>query len=907
MTDHQTGHEPAESALTLQAAARLSSWCARHPRTIIGIWALALTLAAISLSQLTVSASLPAMLGQSARAAAATQRITTGFQGGEDLLIIVQPPEYPAANATADSTRTELVSFAESFTASINADPESRGIIATVRTASPEDFAIYVRQKIIPNAAFFLTDAQFYAAIAKLSPNEIRAQIGRNEALLAGAGPAAGVLSKQILRDPLRLFELATTGADSAFSAPGLQGTSPLGAPPSGENTAIAAPPEFSADGQSLLIRIGSIQPPSNLEVARRLTELAETHVRIANTTGLRVRLGGPAPIAATASTVIRQDAIWATVASVSLLAVLFGFFYRRWTAALLIGGTTFTGMIIGVGALGLFLGEISPLGAMIAALLAGLGTDYGIHFLSHYDGARSEGLTSVQSSTRTARDMAVPIATNCLTSVFGFASLWLSDIKMLSDFASLGAAGLAGALIAVFILLPAVLALTDGASSRGPSGTDRFGQVACHIARWPRSCIAICVLSLLAAVLAAANRGFVLQLEPDLTVMHPRPNTALDATRFVMENFTGRGELVPVEVRCGPSGDIAAAAADAATAIRNAAPPVPGLVSITGLHQLVPDSRSVPARAARLAAFDAAGTLEAFDRALDDSTFDPKVYGGYRRFLESLFAARHPPTITDVLASPAIAHRLFPRAETEPTPQAINTSPTSLTSPTSTVLLVTLSKPLTDRQQRSAAISALTAALQSQPNTTVAGLAAVSEELQAAVQIGLPRSVALSVLLVLIWLMLVFRRPIDVILALIPLAFAGGATVLFMIATRQNFNPINSVAIPLLDGIAVDAGVFLVAAARAHGSSRENLIRHLPLTTHAIILAAATTLTAFLAFYPSHTPAVRSLGLIASVGITAAFAGVLLLLMPILILRARPAATTATTATTSAPPAPLP
>jgi len=361
------------------------------------------------------------------------------------------------------------------------------------------------------------------------------------------------------------------------------------------------------------------------------------------------------------------------------------------------------------------------------------------------------------------------------------------------------------------------------------------------------------------------------------------------------MENFTGRGELVPIEVRCAPSGDLAAAAADAAAAIRSAVPPVPGLVSIAGLHQLVPDSRSVTARAAHLAAFDAAGTLAAFDQALDDSAFDPKAYSGYRRFLETLLAARHPPTITDVLASPEIARRLFPRAEMGPGSQSTNISPTSTTSPTSTVLLVTLSKPLIDRQQRAAAIGALTAALQSQPSTTVAGLAAVSEELQAAVQIGLPRSIALSVVLVLIWLMLVFRRPVDVILALIPLAFAGGATVLFMIVTRQNFNPINSVAIPLLNGIAVDAGVFLVAAARAHGSSRENLIRHLRLTTHAVILAAATTLTAFLAFYPSHTPAVRSLGLIASVGITAAFAGVLLLLIPILILRARPKASAAT------------
>ena len=900
-TEKSSGHDPADSALTLQAAAKLSSWCARHPRTVVSIWAIALTLAALSLSRLTVSASLPAMLGQGGRAAAATQRITTGFQSGEDLLIVVEQPEHAAGSVVesgagsgaAEIAQTELAAFAERFTASINADPDSRDQVAIVRTASSRDFTAYVRDNVIPNAAFFLTDSQFDVAIKKLSPSEIRAQIARNEAMLAGAGPAAGVLSKQILRDPLRLFEVATNKSDSTSAAPGLQSSFFSEPPQPDDGAAVAALPELSADGRSLLIRIASIDSPSDLEVARRLTVLAEKHVKLTNSTGLRVRIGGPAPIAATASTVIRRDAIWATISSVTMLAVLFGIFYQRWTAALLIGGATFTGMIIGVGVFSLFASEISPLGGMIAALLAGLGTDYGIHFLSHYDGARSEGLTSVRASSRTARDMAIPIATNCLTSVFGFASLWLSDIKMLSDFASLGAAGLFGALLAVFILLPAVLALTDFSVARDPSGINRFGKVTGSIARWPRSCITVCILALVVTVMAAANRGFVLQLEPDLTVMHPRPNTALDATRFVMENFTGRGEIVPVEIQLAAYGDLAAAAADAAAAIGNAVPPVPGLVSIAGLHQLVPDPRTAAARTARLAAFDAAGTLRAFDRALDESAFDPTVYAGYRRLLEKLLAARHPPTITNVLASPEISHRLFARAREgqQPTPAGVSASPTS------TVLLVMFAKPLTDRHQRAAAISTLNSALQSQPNATVAGLAAVSEELQAAVQTGLPRSVALSVVLVLLWLLVVFRRLVDVILALIPLAFASGVTVLFMIATRQNFNPINSVAIPLLDGIAVDAGVFLVAAARAHGSSRENLVRHLRLTTHAVILAAATTLTAFLAFYPSHTPAIRSLGLIASVGITASFVAVLLLLMPILILRARPKASAATMA----------
>ena len=603
--------------------------------------------------------------------------------------------------------------------------------------------------------------------------------------------------------------------------------------------------------------------------------KLVSRHVELTRPGHLVVQIGGPAAIASTAERMIRSDAIWATVMSVGLLAALFAVFYRRWSAALLVGGVASVGMVVGVGVLSLFLSSVSPLGAMVAALLAGLGTDYGIHFLSHYQGARACGLSCAEAVAQTARQMAIPIATNCLTSIFGFASLWPSQIKMLSDFAALGAAGLLGALVAIFVLLPAVLGAVDARPSPVRPGTEinRVGRVADAVARWPRSCMALCALALVVAVVAAGGRGFSLQIEPDLSVLHPRPNPALDATRLAMERFAGRGEWVPIEIEAHSPEELLLKTHQAAQAIETARSGIPGLALLSGLHQLVPDPRVVASRTQRLASIDAAAAIQAFDEALDASIFDPAAFAGYKRFLESLLLHRNAPTLAGMLADPDLALRVLPRNFATSTPR--------------TVLLALFDRPLADRLHRTAALGGLNSALNGQPGVTVAGFAAVSEELDSAVRSDLLRSVIISVGLVLVWLLIVFRRPVDVALALVPLVFAGGATVLFMMASRQYFNPINCVAIPLLDGIAVDAGVFLVAAARTHGQTRSGLVRHLRLTTHAIILAAATTLTAFLALAMSHTPAIASLGLVASVGISAAFGAVLLLLMPILILRA--------------------
>jgi predicted RND superfamily exporter protein len=152
---------------------------------------------------------------------------------------------------------------------------------------------------------------------------------------------------------------------------------------------------------------------------------------------------------------------------------------------------------------------------------------------------------------------------------------------------------------------------------------------------------------------------------------------------------------------------------------------------------------------------------------------------------------------------------------------------------------------------------------------------------------VDLPRSVTISVALVLVWLGVVFRRPGDVALALLPLAFALICTVGFLAATGQRFNPINAVALPLLDGIAVDAGVFLVAASRAGPRGRAALADRFRTTGPAVLAAALTTVAGFGALAFTRTPAVRSLGVAASVGILAAFAGAILLLMPLLLRRA--------------------
>ncbi|MBX3359041.1 MAG: MMPL family transporter [Phycisphaeraceae bacterium] len=840
-------------------AARLAGWSATRPGWVLAGAVVVLAFSLVSLSRLHITSSLTGILGSGSGAAAAMERVVSGYRSGAELMLLVELPEGRAAD---DAGRAELVGYATRLASALGSDPVASRLVLWARFREDPELLRFAREVMLPHGVFYLSEGAVEELERRLQPAQIRRQIARNEAMISAPGAAGAALSEGVLRDPLRLFDLVPPElrSDVAADAP------------------VVGKPELSDDGRAILLSIGTVGDGGDYEAAGRTVDAVERLAAKTNSTGLSVAMAGSAAIARETSRVIRRDSIVSVLASVALLYALFFLFYSRWSAGLVIGGVAAVGMLAGVGAVAVVVREVSPLAAMIAALLAGIGADYGVHFLSRYDGYRGEGQGSAAASVETARHMAVPIGTNCFTSIFGFMSLWPSTIKMLSDFAVMGAAGLLGAFLAVFVLMPAVLAVTDRRETHRAAGRAMFNRFADGVVDRPRTCMGLSLAILGAGVVAAAAQGFSIGFESDLTVMHPRPSKALDATSEVMRRFSRQGALVPIEVRAAAADQLVGVAHDAARALTSPACREAGVTAVLGLGTLLPDPRQTAGRLRMLDRLDPSRVIEAFDAAIAESQFEPKAYAGYRGVLAEILGSRRVPTVADVMRYRSVAERVFPAASLVGGGQ-----------PTSTMLVVRLAEPLHDREQRRHTIAALRKAASGVRGgeVTVAGIDAVSEELDAAARVGLPRAIAISFGLVLLWLMIVFRRAVDVLLALLPLAFAAVATVAFIVATRQLFNPINTVAIPLLGGIAVDAGVFLVSVFRSDGATRAELRPHLRPTVHAISLSVGTTATAFGSLCISHTPAIQSLGLVSAVGIMASGVGSLLLLMPILIRRA--------------------
>jgi predicted RND superfamily exporter protein len=843
-------------------AGRVAGQSASRPWLFLACGALALLLAILSIGRLHIAATLTAMLGTDTKAAAAMDRIARSFRTSDGILILIElPPEHPGGIVGRES----LASFSAQLEQALLQNQEARPFIEWIRSGEDPAIENFVRDVVMTNGSFYLSDASVTELLHRLEPDVMQRQFKRNATMIATAGPAAAVLSTQILRDPLRLFELIPrTSLGNSLQDSG-----------DGSAEGSRSAHEHSTDHRAVLLRIGLSHLGSEYETAAPLVDIVWKTASRLNESNLNIRLGGFAPIAATAARVIRRDAIVTCVVAIAMLLVLFRFFYRSWAIGLLIGGIAAVGLVTGLGVAGLFLDEVSPLAAMIATLLAGLGVDYGIHFLSHLQSCRKAGLDKVTASVVAARHMASPLIATCGTTVLGFMSLWFSQIQMLSDFATLGACGLIGSLVAVFLLMPAIVSIINWSPTRAHEKRETGNHTTPWLVRHPMTSVSLAGGLLLALFVGAASQGFDTPIESDLRVMHPSPNLAIDTTAEIIQKFSGQGDFIPIEVNVNSPQELLAAAHRAAAALTSTPCREVGVVQIRGIHQLLPNPAGITRTHNRFADINPTETLANFWNAVNASAFSPEAYVGYGDLLEELITPRTAPSIADVLKRTELCNRFFPVGQRD-----------STTPPTSTVLIAQLASPIVDRAQRRMVVDTLNQAADGVQgaDVIVAGVAAVTLELEDAARSGLPRSAILSLVLVLTWLYLFLRCIRRVLLALLPLAFAGVVVTLFIMATGQQLNPINAIALPLLAGIAVDAGLLLIAATPSRGLANQDSIWRLRATSHAVILSTTTTSLAFFAICFSHTPAIRSLGIVSGFGAMAAGIGAILLLMPILV-----------------------
>lgn len=162
-----------------------------------------------------------------------------------------------------------------------------------------------------------------------------------------------------------------------------------------------------------------------------------------------QVRFAGESLRGATHAAILRRDMLIATGLGVALILLLLILRFRRPAPILICLLPMAAGLTVVLGLMGLFGIELSVLTLPVVPLLAGLGSDDGIHIVDRLE--RGEPLAEALAETGT------PMAITTLTTIGGFASLGVARFPGLGTAGLLLAIGLVVCLAASMQLVPLV------------------------------------------------------------------------------------------------------------------------------------------------------------------------------------------------------------------------------------------------------------------------------------------------------------------------------------------------------------------------------------------------------------------------------------------------------------------
>jgi uncharacterized protein len=800
----------------------------RRPRLTLLAAGLATLAALIGANHLRFEASLDAMFPRNDRAADAMERVLDRFSTADELLVLV----------TGDPER--LSAFADRFSQAVSAAPAGQLAEKVVIGVDP-DAEQFIEHELAPAALFYLDDAELAAARQRLTPQGMREQLVRDRAMLAQPGPGAGAIAKALMADPLDLHD---------FLLPRLAAASPIS--------------DF-AHPDALLIRVLGRRPPTDLTYAAALTESVSAAIQQASPDGLQVSLAGAYAVAAEDQASIRRDAIESVTGSVALLLLLFIAVYRRPIRLFhLAFGPVAVGIFWGFGAYGVLRGQVSPIAAVIGGVLAGMGIDYSVLYLTRFEELRLGGATARQAAEQTAGDISAAIFAAFITSVAGFLAIGFSSVKALRDFAIMGTLGLCGCFIAALTVGPALLVLLPERQAR-PAFRFVMNPLLRWMIRYRRGLYAAGgAIALACVVIIAIPGGALIQPESDLTAMHPRPNAALDAESEITRRFGIAPGVLLIDTQASDERSLVAMSHEIQRRLAQSSVTQAGIAGTYGLANWLPDPAVAAARAAAIRPGDGDRAAADFDAAAKASGFNLAPFAGYESFLKTLLQPAGPPGIEALRRYPGLSRDFLPDGSGDGDKEAIT--------------VVFLRSALENRTERDAAIDAVQSALTGLDGTQLTGLPVISHDAEEAVSVELPHLLWIAMALVAAYLLLHFRNIRLMALSLLPAAF-GFLTLAAMVrVVGIRLNLMNLIALPLLIGIDVDYGIYLVSLSR-----RGRKDSALAGGAHAVCVCATSMIAGYGSLVFTSVPALQSLGLVVAVGAAMCLAGAIFILCPLL------------------------
>ncbi len=581
------------------------------------------------------------------------------------------------------------------------------------------------------------------------------------------------------------------------------------------------------ADGSAAFLRIRGKKKPFDIEYSKAL--LGDLNDRLSNYS--HTFIGGYA-IACQDEQRIRLDLYRSSFLSAFLVSIFLLVSGRSFWDPLLLVGPIGIVIVWTLGYGGVMLGPLTPLATGAAAVLVGLGVDFGIHYLQRYREERLRGSYD-EAVVSTHVGAGRPLLLSMMTTVLAFLSLALSRFHGLFGFGILLGIGLVFALLSALVVLPWMLRVLTRSTPK--EATSRVIE-----------CILALVKTRIGKGVTAGIIGFALlgwgwvgfrgvSFDADPSRLRPSDDPMLASAAWLEESLGFSPIPVTVLVNgkkplleCKP----AVEELEAKGLVRLSLGPHQEVAS-AGIDKRVADFRG------RLP-----GWVDATCKEMEEVGLEPD---GFRDELVKL-------------------SRSLEQSPDPPTPQIRYRG--------EVYWMIQLFPPhlLRDRESRVAMEEAIVQSFEEDVHIVAA--MGLSDDLSDLLSEDLVRCTALSGLAVLVVVFLFSGGILAAVLSLVPTLAGIGITLGWMAFFEAPLHLGNFVAVPFLLGIGLDDGIHMVGRYREAQrlGSEQPTDEVLRTTGYSVWRTSVTTFLGFGSLAFSATPGLSSLGLLLAVGIGVCF-----------------------------------
>lgn len=590
------------------------------------------------------------------------------------------------------------------------------------------------------------------------------------------------------------------------------------------------------------------------------------------------------------------RDMTIATIVAVVLVGLMFVIAFRSALRPLLSVLCLLLALCWTFGATTLFIGHLNIFAMVFAVVLVGLGIDFGIHVLSHYRQGLAHGLTVRAALVETYSEIGMGTVLGAVTTAAALSTAVLTDFLGLAELGLICGMGIGFCLLAMLVVFPAMLVIVDQrrVGEGNPTLTSAMRDI--EAAQAPRPAVGrgarVAALGVLLAVFACAALAIAEAAEGrapfdyNLLELNDPNSDGVHWERMLIKHDQRASYVVSIR-----------GSLDELRALRDSYEAVPEVrytesilpdheqskrAALARVHAVMPgqfnEPRNADATAVRAAARGLQAALrqlatrspsleEAFDGAALEAgalveltrqrpehvntrlaEIEPRFFGALTKQLQDLRRDSDPPAPTADTLPDALKARYVGR------------------DPDGNSLYALYVFPARDAWVRENSAGFLAAVRTVDPQVT--GVVVQIHESGTLIVEGFATSVLFALIAIFVLLLIDLRRPLAVLIALLPLLTAMAGLLGVMALTDLSFNFANFFGVPILIGTTVDAGVYLVHAQR-HGDPRRTLRQ----TRSACLLCGLTTLFGFGALVTASHNGIVSLGVVL---VTGSIAGML-------------------------------